>query len=271
MQIITATENDFPLILINANNIQNYEILKSNIILDNYDYDEAINYDKRSFFRILFIFLIAKDNLLNIIFINPPLELKPLRLCIFIFNYVCDLALNALFYLSDKISDKYHYTGANKIFYSLINNITKSLTSTIVSYILLTFFQSLSQSSNSVTQIFREQEELLKKDKRYKVDDETKEKIKEKLTKILKCLKIKIICFLVFESIFMLFFFYYVTAFCQVYLNTQVSWLLDSLISFLFSFLFSLTISFVFAILYKLALYNKIKLLYQITKCIYSQ
>ena len=57
----------------------------------------------------LFIYLISKDNILNIIYFNPPLELKPLRICIFIFTYGCDLGLNALFYLSDNISYKYHY------------------------------------------------------------------------------------------------------------------------------------------------------------------
>ncbi len=131
---------EYPLILINANNSEKHEIIKSNHILNIYDYDEAIIYDQRSFIRILFIFLISKDNLLNIVFFNPPLELKPLRVCIFIFKYSCDLALNALFYLSKNISDKYHYTGANRLLFSLINNITKSLTSTIISFALLFFF-----------------------------------------------------------------------------------------------------------------------------------
>jgi surface protein len=263
-------ENDYPLILINANNVENYELLKSNLILNNYNYDEAIKYDNRSFIRILFIFLISKDNLLNIIFFNPPLELRPLRICIFIFNYACDLALNALFYLSKNISDKYHYTGSNKIVFSLINNITKSLTSSIVSYILLYFFQSLTQSSNTIVKLFRNQENLLKKDKKYKVEEDTKRKIESDIRKILKCLKIKIICFIVFESIFMLFFFYYVTAFCQVYLSTQTSWLLDSLTSYLISFLISLVISLVLTILYKISLYNQIKILYIISMFIYS-
>ena len=263
-------ENDYPLILINANNVENYELLKSNLILNNYNYDEAIKYDNRSFIRILFIFLISKDNLLNIIFFNPPLELRPLRICIFIFNYACDLALNALFYLSKNISDKYHYTGPNKIIYSLINNLTKSLTSSIVSFILLYFFQSLTQSSNNIEKLFRNQEDLLKNDKKYKVEEDTKRKIEKDIRKILKCLKIKIICFIVFESIFMLFFFYYVTAFCQVYLSTQTSWILDSLTSYLISFLISLTLSLILTILYKVSLYNQIKILYIISMFIYS-
>ena len=108
------SRKDFPLILINANNKGDNYPLESNYILNNYNYNEAIINDKRSFFRIFFIILISKENLLNLIFFNPPLELKPLRISIFIFNYICDLSLNAIFYLSDNISDIYHYTGAYK-------------------------------------------------------------------------------------------------------------------------------------------------------------
>ena len=261
---------EFPLILINANNIENHELLKSNYILDNYDYNEAIEYDNRSFCRIFFIYLIIKDNVLNIIFFNPPLELRPLRICIFMFNYSCDLALNALFYLSDNISDKYHYSGANRILFSLINNLTISISSTIVSMILLTFFESLIQSSNSIVKLFRDQEELLKSDKNYKVDEQTKSKISNDIAKILRCLKIKIIFFIIFEFLFTLFFFYYVTSFCSVYKSTQISWLLDTISSYVISFIITLAISLIFSILYKISIIYKIKILFSISMFIYS-
>ena len=262
---------DFPLILINANNNNknSQEILKSNYKLDNFNYDEAIKYDDRSFFRIFFIFLISKNNLLNIIYFNPPLELKPLRICVFIFDYACDLALNALFYLSKNISDKYHYEGPNRLLFSLINNLTKSLVSTITSFILLTFFQTLTQSTENITKLFRDQEDLLKKDKTYKVNDDTKIKIENDIKKILKCLKIKIIIFVIFEFLFLLFFFYYVTAFCTVYKNTQSSWILDSISSYLLSYIISLGMSLIMSIIYKISIYNKIKILYRISLMIY--
>ena len=262
--------NEIPLILINANNIKNPEPFKSNYVLNNYDFNEAILYDNRNFCRIFFILLISKEKILNIIFFNPPLELKPLRIGIFIFSFACDLALNALFYLSDNISDKYHYTGAFKELYTLANNLTKSIISSLVSMILLAFFQSLVQSSNGIEDLFRKQEELLKADKKYKVSDETKNEIRNKINSILKCLKVKIIIFIIFETIFMLFFFYYATAFCQVYPNTQISWLLDNISSYLFSFIFATVLSFILACLYKLAIKNKTKALYKIIIFTYS-
>ena len=262
-------KNDFPLILINANNKGVYYPLESNYILKNYNYDEAIIHDNRSFCRIFFIYLISKDNLLNLIFFNPPLELKPLRICIFIFNYSCELALNAFFYLNDNISDNYHYSGINKLWFSLINNIIISLVSTIVSFIILYFFQSLTKSSNKIEALFRTQEKLLKENKKYKVNESIKLEIQEKIEKILKCLKIKIICFIVFEFLFMMFFFYYILAFCHVYKSTQLSWFLDSISSYVISFAISLSLSFIITIFYKLSIQNKNKLLYKFSTLFY--
>mgnify|MGYP006873017867 CR=1 FL=1 len=263
-------KNRYSLIIINADNTGNHHPLKSNYILNNYDYEEAVKYDKRSFLRVFFIYLISKDNILNLIFFNPPLELKPLRLCIFIFSYSCDFALNALFYLSDNISEKYHYTGASRELFALINNLTISLVSTIVSYILLYFFQSLTQSSDKIEDIFKDQENLLKADKKYKVNEITKRKIEDDLMKIIKCLKIKIICFIIFEFLFMLFFFYYVTAFCQVYQSTQISWLLDCISSYFISLLISLLLSLICSFLYKVSIKYQRKILYKIVLFIYS-
>ena len=215
----TKEINEIPLILINANNEKHYP-KNSNYILNNYDFNEAIICEKRKFWRIFFIYLIAKDNLLNIIFFNPPLELKPLRICILILSNSCDFSLNALFFMTDKISDLYHYNGMHKILFSLINNLSISAFSTLVSLILLSFFQSLTQSTNNIRNLFEEQDNLLKADKNYSVSENKKIEIKSKIIKIMKCLKIKIIFFLILELLIMLFFFYYCTAFCHVYKST---------------------------------------------------
>ena len=200
------------------------------------------------------------------IFFNPPLEFKPIRIAIFIFNFACDFALNALFYLSDNISDRYHYEGIYRELYTIVNNLTISLVSTIVSFALLFFFNTLTVSTSKIEDLFRTQEELLKKDSKYKVNKETILKIKNKIKDIIKCLKIKIIIFITLEFLFLFFFFYYATSFCHVYKSTQASWILDCIVSYLISILIALGISFVFALVYKLAIRYKIKFLYKVTK-----
>ena len=110
----------------------------------------------------------------------------------------------------------------------------------------------------------------MKQNKEYKVDKDKKIEIKTKIRDILKCLKIKIIIFFSIELILMLFFLYYITTFCEVYKKTQISWIYDILISYLFSFLVSLGVSLVFSITYVIAYKNKIKYLYNITILVYN-
>ena len=97
-------------------------------------------YKNRSYCRIYFIILIGKENVLNMIFFNPLLEFKPKRFAIFIFNFACYYTLNALFYLNDNISDRYHYEDIYRELNSIINNLTISLTSTCVSFALKILF-----------------------------------------------------------------------------------------------------------------------------------
>ena len=96
------------------------------------------------------------------IFFNPPLEFKPIRFAIFIFNFACDQALNALFYLSSNISDRYHYEDIYRELYSLINNITKILISTCVSFALF-FFNTFTQSTQKIEGLFSSQRRIIKK------------------------------------------------------------------------------------------------------------
>ena len=79
--------NTYALILRNANNEKDKVPYQSDYISDNFDYNEAIMYKNKSYCRIYFIILIGKENVLNMIFFNPPLEFKPIRFSIFIFNF----------------------------------------------------------------------------------------------------------------------------------------------------------------------------------------
>ena len=86
----------------------------------------------------------------------------------------------------------------------------------------------------------------------------------------MKCLKIKIILFIVLELLFMLFFFYYTTVFCHVYESTQISWIIDSATSLGMSIISLIGISIISCLLYKLSINFKIKVLYRIIMFSYS-
>ena len=263
-------DNDYNLIQINANNSPNNTPPQSNCFLDNYSYREAIKYDKRSFCRIFYICILAKENILNIILINSPLELKSLRVCLLFFIYSCDFALNTLFYFNSNISDKYYYNGNNKFFFTIFNNISISIISTFISLVLLIFFQLLTTSKDDIEDLFRKEERKMRKNSNYVVNFIKRKQILMKVYEINKKLKIKIIIFFIVEFSIMLFFFYFVTAFCEVYKESQISWIIDSLVSFLLSFPIEFGLAFLIAVFYKISIQKKCKWIYKIVMIFYN-
>ena len=142
------------LININLNNVKDYIPKHSMHILNNYNFEEAIQYDMRSICAIFYIFLLSKEPLCHAFLFRSPLELFPLRLCLLLFIISSDLALNALFYLDDKISEKYKY-AKNLFLFTFNNNITIILLSTLIGFIFMTLFTNLSNSTNSIIDVFR--------------------------------------------------------------------------------------------------------------------
>ena len=156
---------DFNLININLNNIQEYIPSNSYYILNNYTFEEAIKYDMRSICTIFYIFLLSKQAAFHAFLFKSPLESFPLRLCLLLFIISSDLALNAFFYLDDKISKKYKYSQ-NLFLFTFNNNITIILLSTLIGFIFMTLFTNLSNSTNQIRDIFIKEEEKIKKNKK---------------------------------------------------------------------------------------------------------
>ena len=182
-----SKKNNYSLIKIDANNsIIDKKPEESNYTLRNYEFETAIEYENRTFWRILYIVLLSKDNLLNTFLLKSPLESHPLRICLLLFSYTSDLTLNTLFYFSDNISDKYHYTGNYLFWYTLFNNLLISVISTILSLILGIILSSMTESKKSIENEFKQEEIKLRKNKDYVVTEETKQKIITSITKSLK-------------------------------------------------------------------------------------
>jgi hypothetical protein len=260
----------YNLIRIDANNSLKNDPLDSKYILDNYNFDDAIEYDKRDYLRIIYICLLSKDNILNTFYFNSPLEIQSLRLTLFILSYSCDFALNALFYFNQNISDKYHYDGDSLYLFIFVNNLLITVFSTIFSYSVIKILSFLTNSKEAIEELFRKEEELMRRNKNYRVNNNKKKIINRNILKIFKCLKYKIVCYIIIEFLIMLFFFYFITAFCEVYKETQFSWLYDSFTSFLFSFPLELIISFIITILYKNSIQIKNKCIYNISISLYD-
>ena len=151
-----------------------------------------------------------------------------------------------------------------------MNNFIQTIISSIVGLILVNIFQHLIDFRGELENIFREEEKKMKKNKDYKINKQNKLKIIDKITKLTKILKIKITIFIFFEFLLMLFFYYFVTAFCEVYNKTQISWLYDFFISFIISFFAEIIFAFMIAIMYFSSKGCKMKIIYKITLFLYN-
>ena len=242
---------------------------ESLIILNNYTFQEAVKYDKRQTCEVFYIFALSKQIFFHTFLFRSPLEIFPIRLFILIFIISSDLSLNALFYFNENISKKYR-SAKNMLFFAFSDNIVIITLSTVVGFILLTFLAKLSNSTSEIREVFKKEEEKMKKDKKYIVTNKRKIEILEEIDEILKKFKLKIIILIIIEMILMLFFWYFVIAFCHVYEATQISWLIDSGICILIRAVIELLISFGLAKLYIISVEGECHCLYKFIMFIYN-
>ena len=222
----------------------------------------------RSICRIYYIYLLAKQSIFYAFLFRSPLEVFSLRLLLLIFIFANDLALNALFYFDDKISEKYRYAKGLFLF-AFSNNITVILLSTLISFIFWALFSKLNNATNSIRKVFRNEEEKMKNNKKYVVNTTRKEEIRKEIENILKNYKIRTIIFFIIELLLMLFFYYYVTIFCHVYSDTQISWIWDSFLSILSRIIIDLLLSLLFAKLYRIGVESNVQIIYKISLLFY--
>ena len=128
----------------------------------------------------------------------------------------------------------------------------------------------MGNSTNAIRNVFRNEEEKIKSNKKYKINDKRKKEIFLEIEKILKVLKIKLFILIVIQIILILLFWYFVTAFCHVYSSTQISWLLDSLLSFLSRLIIELLFGLLFAKLYIVPVESNVYCLYRALLFVYD-
>ena len=189
-------------------------------LLDNYElnhlnYEEAFDLDKRGFCETYWS-LIKRNNLILFVFVSSnDFNLFPIKMTRLIFVILTIMAMNA-FLFSDKSIHKLFLNGVKYDFIQQILQIFLSVIITHIIDILLCFL--------TLTDIIIYEIKALSK------NEETRNIIFNNLKKI----KIKLIIFLVFTFIVELFYWYFISAFCSVYNNTQVIYLIDCSISLLF-------------------------------------
>ena len=216
------------------------------------EYDEAINNDKRSFFEMYKFLIFEQQNFLNTFFSEIYLELRAIKISFMIFGYQIGFFLNSFFYSDEYISDTYHNNGI----LNFVSSLPKSIYSFLVTIILSSLLKMLSNSKKQLSKIINTK----------KNEQEFIEAIEIELNKLKK----KLIAYYIIVFILGLFFNYYASAFCAVYINSRMFWFLGCIESLVLDFITPFAICFCLAGLRYIGIRKKSKFIYKISSLLNS-
>ena len=219
-----------------------------NFELGELEYYEAIELDKRQFLQIYWAILMREHLVLFTFFSCNDYNIIYVKFARFIFLVCTDMAMNVFFFSDDSMHKIYLNYGK----YDFIQQIPQIIYSTIISQLLELFLCYLSLTDKHIYQI-----KNLKKEQKSIFD----------ISKILKCIKLKLIGFFSFTFILFFFYWYVISTFCSVYQNTQIIFIKDSISSFLMGLLYPFVLYLFPSVLRIIALKDAEK---KRLKCIYK-
>ena len=207
------------------NNMKIYQEIKYEIYnftneeLNSLSYDMACLYDKRTYFQ-YYISLLRQKHLIIFTFCNnQDYNIFLLKFSLFLSSFSLYFAVNALFFNDDTMHTIYEQKGNTGIF-SQISNIFYS---TIISCFINIIIKKLGLSNDDMVRI--------------KQIPNNKEGLRQS-SLLMKKLKIKFGIFFLISFLLVSFFWYFISAFCAVYQNTQNILIENTLSSFALSLLY---------------------------------
>ena len=207
----------------NNNNLENEiksDYKYSNMELNEMEYLEAVENDKRSFCQMYWSILSREHLIIFTFFMRNDYNILSVKLSRFFFFVCTDMAMNVFFFTDESMHKIYKSYGK----WDILQNIPQIIYSLLVSQAIQVFICYLTLTDKQFYLI-----------KRLKFKGE---KNINPIFKILKCIKIKLIIFYVVTFILFLAYWYIITSFCTVYKNTQIIFIKDSLTSFLSGILY---------------------------------
>ena len=204
--------------------------------LNNLKYEKAVDLDKRTLFQIYWSRLKSKHMIIYTFFSWHNHNLIYIKVARFIFLICTSMAMNVIFFSDSSMHKLYVDYGV----YNFLQQIPQIIYSSLVSLVIEILIGFLSFTDNNIYQI-RQIEEFEP----------------EKIKKIFKKMKIKLIMFFVVTFLFFAFYWYLISSFCAVYTNTQVTYIKDSVSSFCLGLVYPFIIQFCFALLRIFALRDK--------------
>ena len=187
--------------------------------LNNLSYELALRYDKRTYCQ-YYISLVKTKHLLIFSFFNKnDYNSKIIKIDLFIIGFTIYYAVNALFFNENTIHKIYEDNGV----FNFIYQFPQILYSSIISSILNIILKLLALTENQIIK-FKQ--------------NKNKNDLNKRKSELNNIIHIKVILYFIIGFIFLIFFWYYLSMFCEIYSNSQIHLLKDTLISFGLSLLY---------------------------------
>ena len=196
--------------------------------MNNLAYEKAVDLDKRTFIQIYWSRLKSKHLIIYTFVSCNDHNLVYIKISRFLFLVCTSMAMNVIFFFDSSMHKIYIDYGK----YNFIQQIPQIIYSSLVSLIIEILIGILSFTDKNIYEI-----------------RQLKEFSSEKINKIFKKIKIKLIVYFVVTFIFFLFYWYLISSFCAVYNNTQIIYLKDFITSFCLGLLYPFLIQLCFAFL----------------------
>ena len=187
--------------------------------LNSLEYKDALLIDFRSYGEFYFSLLKETHLIIFTFFVNNDYNLFLLKLSLFLISFSLFFFMNALFFSDDSLHKIYEDQGK----YDFIYQIPQIMYSTIASQVISSLLEKLSLSQD-IIQDMKEKGDITE--------------IKKDIAKVIKCIKVKCFLFFIIGIILHIGFWYYLSAFCSVYYNSQIPLIKDTFTSFINSLIY---------------------------------
>ena len=201
-------------------NIMEYKDNEKNALT----YEQAIQCDKRTYCEYYISLLRTNHNLISSFCGSNDYNARIIKINLFFNGFTIGYIVNGLFFDDDTMHKIYVTNGS----FNLEHQLAKIIYSSIISVGFNSIIKILALSNDAIIKF--------KNDKTLKDVNERKKALENKL-------KIKFIFYYIISEILLLFFWYYISIFGAVYINTQSHLLKDTLLSFVLSLIYPFGIS----------------------------
>ena len=184
---------------------------------DDMEYDDAIYFDKRTFFENFTENIKDKQIIANTFFVEDKLKPRSIKIIVFILDVILFFVINGLFFSEDVINELFEIDEEKETFFSYFpRSIKRIIDSTVVSVII-----------GIITDFFFVDEKKLKNI--FIKGNQEKNIIELKTLQLIKEIKIRNFSFMIIDFIFSLFSFFYLLCFNYVYPYSQIEWIKSSI------------------------------------------